>query len=94
MTVTLSVLDFTELMDTYNCGFTYSGAEALFDFFEEIDENMECDPVAIRCEYTEYENLEDFHNTYDAEDYPDFDSISDNTILILTDSDSFIIQDF
>jgi hypothetical protein len=42
-------------------GFSYEGTKALFEYFEQYEqdtgEQMEFDPVAIRCDFDEYENL-------------------------------------
>jgi hypothetical protein len=34
--------------------YSYSGCEALIDFYDEIDENMEFDVIGICCECSEY----------------------------------------
>lgn len=40
-------------------GFSWEGAKALTDYLEDLEEDlgeeMECDPVAFRCEYSEWE---------------------------------------
>ena len=51
--------------------------------------------IALCCEFTEYEDLEEFHGNYDKEDYPDVDTIRDHTTVVeFGNSGSFIIQDF
>lgn len=79
--------------------FTYAGLEALYDYLDDYSEqaghNIEFDPIAFCCEYTEYENLAEFHDNYDSEEYPDMESIGDSTIVIPIDgTDSFIIECF
>ena len=87
--------------------FTYEGKRALFDWFEQLDDDCgtetELDVIAICCEFTEYENLAEFQDNYGADDYPDMESVYDSTMVIQSDhyvpageqSDaSFIIQDF
>ena len=78
--------------------FSYKAKKALFNWFEEYEEDceteVELDVVAICCDFVEYDSLEDFQLDYDSEDYPDIDSIQDNTIVIPIDDDSFIIQVF
>jgi hypothetical protein len=80
--------------------FSYHGRIALFNYFEELEEdmgeNIEFDCIAICCEYSEYEDLKDFHKVYDKEDYPDMETIRDHTqvIEIFEDSESFIIANF
>ena len=61
-------------MTTYECAkalthdeyasWTRSGAFALIEYLEQIEEDCDMsisfDPIALRCEYSEYESLEDF----------------------------------
>ena len=79
--------------------FSPSGLRALFDYFEDLEEDagysLEFDPVAICCEYIEYENIEEFWCDYDQEDYPDEESIMDATnYYAFGDKGQFIIQAF
>ena len=78
--------------------FTYEGQRAIFDYLEEYEdstgEEVELDVVAICCEYMEYENIEEFHNIYDKEDYPNLDKLRDYTQVIEVGDDSFIIAEF
>tara|TARA_R110000737_G_scaffold8239_1_gene23871 strand:+ start:244 stop:543 length:300 start_codon:yes stop_codon:yes gene_type:complete len=78
--------------------FSYTGLASLFDYLEEYKEStgeqIEFDPIALCCEYTEYDDLAEFHQNYDSETYPDKDSIRDYTELIEVGADSFIIQNF
>lgn len=82
--------------------FSYDGKVALFEYIEQYEEDcgteIELDVVALCCEYTEYENLEEFHANYNKSDYPDMESIQDNTQVITwsdtPEVDGFIILDF
>jgi len=83
----------------YKNNFSYEGRKALFDYLEELEddtgEKIEFDPIALCCEYSEYENIQEFWNDYDKEDYPTIDKIEDNTAVIkIQDSNKFIIQSF
>jgi len=83
----------------YKDNFSYEGRKALFDYLEELEddtgEKIEFDPIALCCEYSEYENIQEFWNDYDKEDYPTIDKIEDNTTVIkIQDSNKFIIQSF
>lgn len=84
-------------MDRQN-QFTYKGKKALFEYLEEYedntDEQIELDIIALCCDYVEYDNLEEFHLEYDAEDFPDIEAIEYNTMLIPIDDEAFIIQAF
>ena len=78
--------------------FSYTGLASLFDYLEEYEdstgEQIEFDPISLCCEYTEYDDLGEFHQNYDSETYPDKDSIMDYTQIIEVGTDSFIIQNF
>ena len=87
--------------------FSHQGLIALYDWFEELDADCgtetELDVIAICCDFSEYENLADFHESYDKDDYPDIESIQEYTNVIFSDhytptkcehEFSFIIQDF
>ena len=78
--------------------FSYEGKKALFEYLEEYEElsghEIELDVIALCCEYTEYDNISDFHCNYDHEAYPDVDSLYDYTEVIHLGDDSFIIADF
>lgn len=78
--------------------FTYQGLTALYEFIEQLDDETgsetELDVIALCCEFTEYEDLKEFHKDYSAEDYPNLESIRNNTLVIEVGSESFIIQDF
>ena len=78
--------------------FSRVGLQGLFDYLEEYEdstgESIEFDPIALCCEYSEYENIEDFHCEYDAEDYPDIDTLQDHTQVIDLGNGAFIIQQF
>jgi len=100
MKQTISFLQFQEAF--YNMykqnQFSYKGKKALFEYLEEYedntDEQIELDIIALCCDYVEYDNLEEFHLEYDAEDFPDIEAIEYNTMLIPIDDEAFIIQAF
>ena len=77
--------------------FSYRGRRALYDMLTSYEsdtgEEIEFDPIAICCEYREYENMEEFWLDYDRKDYPVEDSIMDATFY-WSFEDSFIIQVF
>ena len=83
------------LGDDYN-NMSYEGALALFEYIEEYEdqtgEETELDVVAIRCEWTEYENIEEVSKDYDIDN---LDDLRDNTSVIeVPNSDRLIIQEF
>jgi len=78
--------------------FSGEGLKALFENIEQYEADcgteLDFDPIALCCEYTEYENIEEFQLNYDHERYPDKDSIMDSTQLIEVGMEGFIIQNF
>ena len=81
-------------MDRDN-NFSYAGKQALFDYLEELEEGtgeeIELDVIALCCEYTEYENIEEMKKEYD--DIEDMDDLRDRTFVIEFD-EGLIIQQF
>ena len=78
--------------------FSRAGLLSLFDYLEQYEEDcgteIEFDPIALCCDYTEYENIEEFWQDYDKEDYPDTDAIMDFTVVIDCGQESFIMEAF
>ena len=78
--------------------FSKAGIVALWEYLEGYEEDtgeeIEFDPIALCCEYTEYENIEEFWVSYDADRYPDTDAIMDSTQVYCFGTKSFIIQNF
>ena len=86
--------------DTYEHNFSYEGLSALFDHLEGWEEStgeeLDFDPVALCCEYSEYDSFEEFQKDYDSREiYLTLDQLEDYTTVIrIKNSDSFIIQQF
>tara|TARA_R100001369_G_scaffold63313_1_gene90301 strand:+ start:325 stop:624 length:300 start_codon:yes stop_codon:yes gene_type:complete len=96
---TISIYRFQKwFQDNRPNNFSRTGQVALFNYLEEYEEStgkqIEFDPIALCCEYNEYDNLDEFHQNYDKEEYPNKDSIMDYTIVIEVGVESFIIQNF
>lgn len=84
--------------------FSYEARELLFDFFEEVDPDMELDVIAICCDY--YENdldtvISEYRLEDDVEDMDDDekleyvrDYLSDNTSMIGETSTGFVYVAF
>ena len=92
---TVTEYQFIDTMAQKQHGFSYEGAKALFEYFEQYEqdtgEEMEFDPIAIRCEFDEYESLEDIKKSYQ-----DIESLEDlqnhTTVIEIPNSDRLIIQ--
>ena len=83
--------------ETYKNNFSYKGLKSLYNYLVDLEEdtgdNIEFDPVAICCEYSEYENLEEIKNNYN--DIETIEDLRDHTQVIeISGSDKIIIQDF
>ena len=76
--------------------FSYDGLDALFDYFEQLEddlgEQIEFDPIAICCEWSEYDNLEEIKEDYDCINTED--DLYDHTQVIPLDNGGYIIQQF
>ena len=55
----------------YKNNFSYDGLDAMYDYFDEIEE-YELDMVGICCNYSEYENLAEIQ-----EQYADIETVDD-----------------
>ena len=77
--------------------FSYEGKKALYNYLEDYEEQtgeeIELDIIAICCEYTEYENIEEFNDNY-GKDCESIEDIEYYTQVINIDDTKFIIQDF
>ena len=78
-----------------NENFSYKGKRALFDWIEDLDEDCgtetELDVIALCCEFTEYEDLEEIQGNYT--DIETIDQLRDNTLVIEFDG-GIIIQNY
>ncbi len=99
MIKTINEYDFSKAFHNMGRGeqFSSSGLDALFKYFEmledSVSEPIELDVIAICCEYSEYESLEEFQYDYGSE-YESIDDIERETEVIRIDDDSFIIAQF
>jgi hypothetical protein len=69
MKKTITTLEIAhELMQDSNANWSLYGAYALADYYEQLEEDLgetiEFDAVAIRCEFSEYESLQDWAHDY------------------------------
>ena len=91
----ISKTDFIDQFNIRSENFSREGLEALYGYFEELseDQNIEFDVIAICCDFTEYENLEEFNRDY-GKNFSDVEEIFDFTQVIMIDNEKFIIQNF
>ena len=88
--------------------FSYDALLILYDYYEELseEEDISLDVVAICCEFTEYENIEQYLKDYNTDlDLEDYDTkedyleavkkeIEDKTLLLDIDGTSFLIAQY
>ena len=77
--------------------FTREALYALFNWIEQLDEDTgeetEFDPIAICCDFTEYDSLTEVKEAYD--DIETIENLQDRTIVIeVPETDRLIIQNF
>ena len=94
MKTTVDTYQFINVMTGH--GFTRAGAVALFDYLEQYEEEtgheLDFDPIAFRCEFTEYKNLEEIAHDY-GEEYSDLDYLEQSATVIEFDG-GIIITNF
>ena len=79
--------------------FSYEGLRALYEYLTDLENDIgqefEFDPIALCCEYTEYESLEDFQKQHDEFEFKSIEDIWNTTPVIeIPTSDRFIVQNF
>jgi hypothetical protein len=77
-------------------GFSYEGSKALFEYLnmleQDCDQEFEFDPIAFRCEYHEFEDLEEARDNY-SNDFDTIEELRDRTTVIeIPKSKRLIIQ--
>lgn len=78
--------------------FSREALQALFEYLEDYEadtgEQIELDVIALCCEFTEYEDLEEFQADYGT-DYETMEDIEDHTVVIpIKGTDGFVVQNF
>lgn len=77
--------------------FSYEGYEALYEYLEELSDDigqpLELDPVAIACDFSEYESLEEIAEEYGRDDIKTLEDLGYYTTVIEFNG-GVIIQDF
>ena len=76
--------------------FSYDGLTALYDhliqYEEDCDTELEFDPIAYCCEFSEYDSFKDVKKNYDVED---LEHLEQNTIVLkIPNTERLIIQNY
>lgn len=96
MKMTVTADDMKRKLEEYNRDyFTYLGLNALLDYYDEIDENKEFDPIEICCDCTEYgegaacsydDLINDYGYKYLTEEYLEDNGLEEDEF----DKDSYV----
>tara|TARA_B100000085_G_scaffold53414_1_gene46674 strand:+ start:3792 stop:4103 length:312 start_codon:yes stop_codon:yes gene_type:complete len=101
MIKTITEFDFVKSFDDVNrsSNFSVAGRKALFEMFEELSPDMELDPIAVCCDFTEYESLEEWKQDYgytpydeDEDDEDALQYLRDQTLVLELANGGIIIQ--
>lgn len=90
---TLTESNFCDRMKAIRPGnFTWEGLKALYQYYEDLsndtEQDIEFDPIALCCEWTEYSDFDEIRAEYsDVETLDDMDCF-----CIELDSGSFLVQ--
>jgi len=96
-----SDVNFNTFCDSFHGGyadnFTYEGKRALYDYLIEYEDDtgteLELNPIAFCCDFTEYESLEEIKSEYDS--IESMEDLENNTMVIkIEGTDRLIIQQF
>lgn len=95
-------INFSEFCDAFRDlnreeNFTYEGKKALFDILtfieEDTGEEMELDVVALCCDYSEYDNLDDLNKDLGSS-YSSIEELEQETTVIPVGKEGLIIANF
>ena len=79
----------------YQNNIRYEGLQALFEYIEEYEEveghEIELDIVAIACDWTEYEDINEIKKYYNVES---IEELEEQTVVIEVKNGHLIILDF
>ena len=85
MIMTLDVYKFRDLFNRVRPQqFTYEALGELFEYYEELDEGMEFDPVAICCEWSEYPQGSEEHR----------DAVEADVYILELDNGNALVQEY
>ena len=89
-------LIFSRFLDEFKAtrpdNFSYEGLEALFDYYDTMDECIEFDPIALCCEWTEYDSIEAVQKDY--KDIETLVQLEDKTLVLKTQSGGLLVREF
>ena len=102
-----NTMNFTSFIDNWpesrKDNFSYKGFKTLFDYLTEFEEStgeeLEFDPVAFDCEFSEYANIEELANDYSNYFDPELNEednlhnlMQHTQVINITGTDGYIIN--
>lgn len=88
---------FHDLKSMDRDNFSYEGAKALMEYLdqlsEDIDQNIEYDPIAFCCDFSEYGDIDDIKEVYSHSDIQSLEHLMELTTVIEFPG-GIIIKDF
>ena len=92
---TITQSQFVDEMSKKDHGFSYDGSIALFEhltqYEEDCDHELDFDPIAFRCDFSEYDNLKEVQENY--KDIETLEDLRNNTTVIeVPNSEKLILQ--
>ena len=76
--------------------FSYDGLTVLYDYLiqyeENTDQELEFDPIAYCCEYTEFDSFKDVQINYDVKTLKELEDKT--TVLKIPNSEKLVIQNY
>ena len=76
--------------------FSYDGLTVLYDhliqYEKDCDTELEFDPIAYCCEFTEYENFKEIKQNYDVKTLKELEDKT--TVLKILNSEKLVIQNY
>lgn len=101
MIQTVTTTDFINAFDRVDrsANFSTAGLVAIFDLLEDVNPDMELDPIAICCEFSEYKDLEELKQDYAydedlEEDDEILDYYRDQTLVLELANGGLVIQSY
>ena len=93
-------LNFSQFVDNWpesrKGQFSYEALRAIFDYYEQYTEDtgeeIEFDPIAICCEWSEYESLAEVQGSYS--NIKDLADLADHTTVLQLEKGSLVIVQY
>jgi hypothetical protein len=76
--------------------FTYEGLRLIFDYMEDLEEDLgtefEFDPIALCCEFTEFESIQEVLDAYSIQETdPTIDTLQEYFSVVLVGENGIIV---